>query len=235
MKNIGIIGGVGPIATSIYYRSLVDKVVTATRGTLPEIIVHSLPIDAEIENAFIQGYEYIDTKIYMRTRCLMLHALETFKQRNIETIAMPCNTLQPLLENICEGAPFHNLNLIQETSKRVLQHRVERVLIVGTNETCRSNMYGDTLKREGIQYTYLGEDDQKIVAQHISASLRTPQDASPYLESFVECIVRASKNVDGLVIACTDLAGYLLSEHLTIPVIDSLQTLIDSSAEYILS
>jgi aspartate racemase len=235
LNTIGIIGGVGPLATSLYRDSLIDKVVAATQGTSPEIIVHSLPIDAEIENAFIQGYEYVDTKIYMRTRRIMSHALETFMKRGIETIAMPCNTLQPLLEDSCKGKLIHNINLIEETSRQVVKQRVKRVLIIGTNETCRSNIYGDALKRLGVKYTYLAERDQKIVAQHISASLRTPQDASPYWESFVECIVHTSKDVDGLVIACTDLAGHWLSEHLSIPVIDSLQVLVDSSAKYILS
>jgi aspartate racemase len=234
LKNIGIIGGVGPLATSLYYRSLVDKVVTATQGNLPEVIMYSLPIDTKIEKAFIQGYPYVDTEIYMRTLHLMSHALETFMQSGIEKIAMPCNTLQPLLEDICEGKPLHNINLIQETSKQVLKHRMEHVLIIGTNETCRSNIYGDMLKRSGVTYKYLAESDQKIVAQYISASLHTPQHPSPHLQRFVECIVRASKDVDGLVIACTDLTD-LFSELLSIPVIDSLQALVDSSVEYILS
>jgi aspartate/glutamate racemase len=120
-------------------------------------------------------------------------------------------------------------NLIQ------LKYRMKHVLIIGTNETCRSNIYGDMLKRSGVTYKYLAESDQKIVAQYISASLHTAQHPSPHLQRFVECIVHASKDVDGLVIACTDLTNDLFSELLNIPVIDSLQALVDSSVEYILS
>jgi aspartate racemase len=237
LKNIGIIGGVGPIATQLYYDSLVTKI-EALHREKPEITVHNLNVDSEIENAFIQGYEYIDTKIYTRTRDLLVQALKEFVQSSITTVAMPCNTLQPLLEDICKqekASSFHNINLIEETSKQALKQKVKRVLIIGTNETCRGNIYGDTLKRSGIEYTYLAEDDQQIVAQHISACLRAPKDVSPYLGSFIACIKRASHDVDGLVIACTDLSDHLLSEHLSIPVIDSLQALVDSSAEYILS
>ncbi|MBA2393637.1 MAG: aspartate/glutamate racemase family protein [Ktedonobacteraceae bacterium] len=236
MKNIGIIGGVGPIATELYYHSLVTKVETL-HGEKPEITVYNLGVDPEIENAFIQGYECVDKEIYLRTRYLLLQVLEKFVQNSITTIAMPCNTLQPLLEDICkkEASSFHNINLIEETSMQVARQKVKRVLIIGTNETCRSNIYGDTLKRSGIEHTYLAEDDQQIVAQHISACLRAPQDASPYLKNFIACIERASHDVDGVVIACTDLSGHVLNEHLSTPVIDSLQALVDSSAEYILS
>ena len=237
MKNIGIIGGVGPIATELYCHSLVTKVETLY-GERPKMTVYDLNVDTEIENAFIQGYRYIDTEIYTRTRGLLVQALKEFVQNSITTIAMPCNTLQPLLEDICKqekASSFHNINLIEETSKQVSKQKVKRVLIIGTNETCRSNIYGDTLKRSGIEYTYLAEDDQQIVAQHISACLRDSKEVSPYLGSFIACIKRASHNVEGLVIACTDLSGHLLSEHFNIPVIDSLQALVDRSAEYILS
>jgi aspartate racemase len=235
LKNIGVIGGVGPLATTLYYRSLVDEVVTVTRGKLPGVIMYSLPIDAEIEQAFIQGYDHMDKEINLRTRCIISQAVETFVQAGIKTVAMPCNTLQPLLEDICDRNDVYNINLIQETSKRVRKREVSHALIIGTNETCRSNMYGRMLENAGIRYQYLEEDDQRIVALHISASLRAPQEESPYLNRFLDCIVRASRDVDGLVIACTDLTGHLLSNLLKIPVIDSLQALVDRSVEYVLS
>jgi aspartate racemase len=232
VRNIGVIGGVGPFATSLYYHALVDKVVTETHGHLPEIILYSLPIDTEIEKAFIEGANDVDTEISRRTTRLLIQAIEMLKRCGIETIAMPCNTLQPLLATICAEQQVHNINLIEETSREVAKREVRCALIIGTNETCRSNIYGKALEDKGIAYKYPEEKDQEIVAQHISSSLRAPQQESPYLQSFLSCIARASYNVDGVVIACTDLTGRLLSNHLKIPVIDSLQTLVDRSVEY---
>lgn len=50
MRSIGLIGGVGPLATTSYY---LDKVVAATEGCLPDLLMQSLPINTEIEKAFI--------------------------------------------------------------------------------------------------------------------------------------------------------------------------------------
>ncbi|GAC1657448.1 MAG: aspartate racemase [Ktedonobacteraceae bacterium] len=235
MRTIGIIGGVGPLATSLYYRALVDKVVAATQGQLPEIFIHSLPVDSGMETAFIRGSSQVETRISEQIQSLMLRSLEIFIQNKIKVVAMPCNTLQSLLEDTCERMHVHNINLITETSRRVVEHGLRHVLIVGTTSTCRSNEYGKSLARLGVGYKYLPEGDQVLAADHILYSLRAPHANSPYLIQFVDCIVRACRDVDGVILGCTDLTNHVASDVVGVPVIDSLQALIDRTVDYVLS
>lgn len=235
MKTIGIIGGVGPLATTLYYRALVDRVVVATQGLLPEIFLYSLPIDSEVERAFICSSFNGDNCISEKVRSLMLRSLEIFIQNQIKAVAMPCNTLQPLLEDICEIKGIHNINLVGQTVEQVFKDGFEHVLIIGTTSTCKGNEYGKSLTQLGVRYKYLSEDDQVLTSKHIISSLRTPHSSSPYLPQLVDCIARACRDVDGLIIGCTDLANHLTSDMVGVPVIDSLQVLIDRSIDYIFS
>lgn len=181
MKKLGIIGGAGPLASSLFYETLVQESYRL-QCTLPEILLLNYP--------FCRGST--------RLREELSHCLNVLEAAGAEVGVLVCNTLHLELINIPGHMHFFSIPdlVIDEIRKR----KGRRLLLLATQKTCRSRLY------QQIDLTMLcpSEEEQAIVEAVINRVIDgkiTKEDAQ-LIENVIN---KYSNQIDGVILGCTDL------------------------------
>ncbi|MGE7999059.1 aspartate/glutamate racemase family protein [Lysinibacillus sp. NPDC093190] len=213
-QTLGIIGGVGPLATMF----IGEMIVRRTKATKDQEHLHTI-----IDN---------DTNIPDRTAFILDSTQENpvpvivadakkLASVGANVIAIPCNTAHTFYDEIVEGSPVPVLHMIRETAKRASDLGAERVGILATTGTLTSRMYQDALEEFGI--TPVVPDDMmkekvmSIIYDYVKAGKDVSQeDWQPIEEAML------ALNCDRIVLGCTELSIVNRDLKLSDKYIDSL-------------
>lgn len=213
-QTLGIIGGVGPLATMF----IGEMIVRRTKATKDQEHLHTI-----IDN---------DTNIPDRTAFILDSTKENpvpvivadakkLASVGANVIAIPCNTAHTFYDEIVEGSPVPVLHMIRETAKRASDLGAERVGILATTGTITSRMYQNALEELGI--TPVVPDDvmkekvMSIIYDYVKAGKDVSwEDWRPIEEAML------ALNCDRIVLGCTELSIVNRDLKLSDKYIDSL-------------
>lgn len=190
--KIGIIGGAGPLASSLLYETLVHESYSLGRP-VPEIHLVNYP--------FTRGLTDEEGKANLQTiRDELSYCIHLLVESGVEEVILACNTLHLFLDRPSE-LPFQFHHLPEIVANAALKRGHNRLLILGTENTCHSRLY----HIPGIQPVYPIPQDQKMINAIIDRVLKgevLKKDA----ESVGSVIERAalSEEFDAVVLGCTD-------------------------------
>lgn len=230
-RRLGIIGGVGPNASANFYLSLVEECRRRAGDHYPELVMHSVALTGELEQAFVAGT--FDARHEARARQLLEDSVALLRGCGVDGVVLLCNTLHTYLWEVLDGAGPPCLDLVRTTCEHVWLRGLRRVLLLATTATARSGLYPRFATRLGVEVTVPGEADQQVVSRVIAASLADPAqraEGARTLESLLGRLV--DDRTEAVVLGCTDLATLALDTG-GLPVVDSLSCLVEASADFL--
>ncbi|WP_286924793.1 MULTISPECIES: aspartate/glutamate racemase family protein [Lysinibacillus] len=197
-QTLGIIGGVGPLATMF----IGEMIVRRTKATKDQEHLHTI-----IDN---------DTNIPDRTAFILDQTKENpvpviiDDARKLATIganiiAIPCNTAHTFYDEIAEGSPVPVLHMIRETAKRAYNLGAKRVGILATTGTLTSRMYQSALEEYGLTPVVPDEQIKEKVMSIIYDFVKAGKDVSLEEWQPIEEAMLAL-NCDRIVLGCTELS-----------------------------
>ncbi|AVK86224.1 aspartate racemase [Lysinibacillus sp. B2A1] len=197
-QTLGIIGGVGPLATMF----IGEMIVRRTKAKKDQEHLHTI-----IDN---------DTNIPDRTAFILDKTKENpvpviiddarkLASIGANMIAIPCNTAHTFYDEIAEGSPVPVLHMIRETAKRAYDLGAKRVGILATTGTLTSRMYQTALEEYGLTPVVPDEPIKEKVMSIIYDFVKAGKDVSaeewqPIEEAMLEL------NCDRIVLGCTELS-----------------------------
>lgn len=213
-QTLGIIGGVGPLATMF----IGEMIVRRTKATKDQEHLHTI-----IDN---------DTNIPDRTAFILDNTKENpvpvivadakkLASVGADMIAIPCNTAHTFYDDIVEGSPVPVLHMIRETAKRAYDLGAERVGILATTGTLTSHMYQDALEEFGITPVVPDDTMKEKVMSIIYDYVKAGKDVSKEDWQPIEEAMLAL-NCDRIVLGCTELSIVNRDLKLSDKYIDSL-------------
>ncbi|MFJ8515094.1 cysteate racemase [Lysinibacillus xylanilyticus] len=213
-QTLGIIGGVGPLATMF----IGEMIVRRTKATKDQEHLHTI-----IDN---------DTNIPDRTAFILDNTKENpvpvivadakkLASVGANMIAIPCNTAHTFYDEIVEGSPVPVLHMIRETAKRASDLGAKRVGILATTGTLTSRMYQDALEEFGITPVVPADAMKEKVMSIIYDYVKAGKDVSHEDWQPIEEAMLAL-NCDRIVLGCTELSIVNRDLKLSDKYIDSL-------------
>ncbi|WP_199883852.1 cysteate racemase [Anaerosinus massiliensis] len=155
MKKIGIIGGMGPMATV----DLFSKITRLTKAKSDQEHIHIL-VDS-------------NTSIPDRTKAIlengedpvpeMVRSALNLEAMGADVLLMSCNTAHYFYDRIKKFTHVTMLNMIQETAQEVKRRNIRCVGLLATEGTCRTGIYDQAFSAQGIQVV----KPEGIFEQHI--------------------------------------------------------------------
>ena len=228
MKTIGIIGGLGPETTSEFYLDIVFSCQKKDRTARPSIIITSVPLPYQIEEDAISKNIGIE-------RCLPFLVSEAKRLENAgaDFIVMPCNSLHIFIKDIRNAVKIPVLSIVEETVKFLKKNNFNKVGIVSTSATIENKLYENAFKENGIGYETPDDFQQAKLGKFI-LNLVTGQQNNKDRDELIKIISDfENKNVDCVVLACTDLQ-LLIPKHPNLKIFDTMKIFADASVENIL-
>lgn len=219
MYKLGVIGGMGPLATVKFY----DKVVLNT--------------DAHNDNEHIDLVILNHSTMPDRTRCIIEKKdleflnvikkdLEILDKIGVDVVAIPCNTSHYFYDEFSKYTNLKIINMIEETILEIKRRGVKQVAVFGTIGTLNSKVYDKYAQKYGIEVKELSAEDKNSVMNIIYKIKETNNLEN---KEFIEILNKyCDKDTIGI-IACTELS--LLDICKSINTIDALDVLVNKSIE----
>lgn len=229
MRSIGIIGGVGPGATSWLYLEIMKRCVELGVSTYPSIHVYSIPLDRRLERLFVDGTAGpAEERMVIST---LAEALRALSDQGVGLILMPCNTLHLYLEQIeqragTDAAPL--ANMVHLASRQLTPGT--RTMVLGT-ATMRDQRLYDRFTPRVSTLVYPAPIQQVAIQELIELCIGDPTlDPWPLLDAVLD---EPGPDYDEVLVACTDLCVTGSSAR-EVRAVGSLQSLATFGVDYIL-
>ena len=218
-KTIGILGGMGPLATA----NLFKKIVTMTK--------------ADGDNDHIRVYIDSNSAIPDRTAAIlqggpdptaeMLSALRHLEACGASCIIMPCNTAHYYLPRLqaLTGTPI--LDMLEITARRCAAlYPGKRAVILATRGTLATGLYSAALERQGVDFLVPDEREQDVLMHLIYGVVKASRPLAPEKETWRELLdgLRA-KGADYFILGCTELPIVAAELEIPRPFVDSTEEL----------
>lgn len=213
MKKIGIIGGAGPLASALLYETLIYESYSLGRK-VPEIVLLNFP--------FTRGLSLEEGLINkQKIQSELNYCVQFLANSGVELAILACNTLHLFLKSeVHPSIQFYSLpELVLNLAQKKHHHRL---LILGTQNTCRSNLY----ENGKIETIYPSSCDQIKIDEVINRILvgEIRMEDSELVENIIETASQ-EQSFDGVVLGCTDFP--VLHHHHPIfslkPIYDSIK------------
>lgn len=197
-KTLGIIGGVGPLATMFIGEMIVRKTVAEKdQDHIHTIITNNSSIPDR--TAFILGESDEDPVPVIVSDA---HRLEA---AGAEVLIMPCNTAHSFYEEIQRQTTLPLLHMIDETTQFVKQKGAKRVGILGTNGTIATGIYQAACEKQGMEAILPDEATQKLVMSLIYDDIKAGKRADAEKWSRIRQAMEEA-NCDEVILGCTELS-----------------------------
>ena len=219
MYKLGVIGGMGPLATVSFY----ERVVLNTA--------------AKCDNEHIDMVVLSHASMPDRTKCIIENRggefLEVIKKDfkilediGVEAVAIPCNTSHYFFDEFKKFTGLRIINMIEETILEVKKRGIEKIAVFGTLGTLNSKVYEKYANQHGLLVKEVSPEDKQAVMDIIYDIKETNGLDG---RRFVDILSRYCDDETVGIIACTELS--LLDIPRDINTIDALNVLVKSSIE----
>ncbi len=225
-KTIGILGGMGPLATA----NLFKKIVTMTK--------------ADGDNDHIRVYIDSNSAIPDRTAAIlqggpdptaeMLSALRHLEACGASCIIMPCNTAHYYLPRLqaLTGTPI--LDMLEITARRCAAlYPGKRAVILATRGTLATGLYSAALERQGVDFLVPDEREQDVLMHLIYGVVKASRPLAPEKETWRELLdgLRA-RGADYFILGCTELPIVAATLDAEGPFVDPTEELAKEAIRY---
>ncbi|MBA3237398.1 MAG: aspartate/glutamate racemase family protein [Parachlamydiaceae bacterium] len=191
MKKLGIIGGAGPLASALFYETLVQECYRLKRS-LPEILLLNYP--------FTRGLTPEEKQINsVQSQKELSCCLDALEIGGAEVAVLVCNTLHLELAKVPQrSVRFQSIPSL--VLKDIKEKRSERLLLLGTQNTCHSPLYQETGKTFFLP-SIVGQSVIDGVINNVLEGNICKND-SRLIE---ELIKTYPEHIEGVILGCTDL------------------------------
>lgn len=213
-RVIGVLGGMGPLATADLYRKIIDATPAQRDQDHLHVIIDADPRVPDRTEALLRGGE--DPTPWLITGGRRLAAA------GADFIVMPCNTAHAFLPRVQPEVPIPFVGMIDAAAREVgrLVKPGALVGILATSGTIAAGLYQGALKRAGLHPLVPGAADQADVEVgiHLVKAGTTGRDATDHVLVAARDLV--ARGAEALLAACTELPIILHQDDVTVPLVD---------------
>ncbi|TVZ55069.1 aspartate racemase [Lutibacter sp. Hel_I_33_5] len=215
MKTIGLIGGITPESTIMYYRVLNDLASKEYGG------IHSAKV-------LINSVDFgIISKYQKENRWDLLDDIMATAGVNLEKGGASCivicaNTMHLCIDAIRKSVSIPVIHIAEATSKTIMNQKIKKVALLGTKYTMEKDFYKNVLSSFGIDTIIPAKNDRDEIHRVIYDELSKGIIKASSKESYVAIINKQIENgATGIILGCTEIPLLIKQEDISIPVFDT--------------
>lgn len=199
MKTIGIIGGMGPLATADLYTKIIKFTLAEKDQEHVPVIIDSNPLIPDRTAYILQGGESPLPEIVKSIRRL--------EAAGCDFLIMPCNTAHHIIDEIKATTKIPFINMMEETVKVVAEmYPGEKVGLLATDGTAKSGAYHKYFASVGLD-VIIPKDHQEDVMDYIYKGVKTGN-----LEKDLKGLEMAIHEMEAMgatifILGCTELSA----------------------------
>jgi len=228
MKFIGVLGGMGPTSSVLFYRMLIEecqKIYGAKKDEdYPKILIYNLPTPGGISGT-------------LHSRDFLLKVLTEgvkFLERcGVDIICIPCASVHCFIEELIGESEVPMMNMIEIAAKNIFFNNIERVGLLATKACIFNKVFQKEFEKRGIE-TLVPDGDELDALEKIIWDVYEFKFEKNVkrLKNIVENLLE--KGAECIVIGCTELS-YFQDKLKEFPIVDCMRLLAQETIRFSLS
>ena len=197
-KILGIIGGLGPMASAQFLSLLTTMTDAQTDQDHIEAVLYSRPATPD-RTAFLLG-KSTDSPLPK-----LLESANTLENMGAAVLAMPCMTAYSFCNEISAAVRAQLVNPITETASLLRMQGHHKIGILATDGTLQVGLFQKALSAQELAFLTPDEKHQKLVMHLIYENVKTGQPADLDMLEETARYFRA-QGADRMILGCTELS-----------------------------
>jgi aspartate racemase len=215
MKTIGLIGGITPESTVLYYRILNDLAQKEFgRSSSSKVIINSMNFE-EIQNLLKAGrWDLLNV--------IMSEAGKSLESAGADYILICANTMHLCIDAVKKAVSIPVIHIAEATAKEITNSKLNKVALLGTKYTMENTFFTDILKKNALDTIIPNQDDRQIIHDVIydELALGILNDASK--KKYINIIQKLIKQgAEGIILGCTEIPLLIEQEDVSVPIFDT--------------
>ena len=230
-KTIGVLGGMGPEASSTLYRKIIkysqNEYNAIQDCDYPPIIINSLTLFGFDETG-ITDHELVKSQL--------IEGVQQLEKAGSDLIIIGCNTVHCYYDEMQNAVKVPIFNIIDETKKQVLDFKYKKIGLFASESTNQLQLYQKSFKVAGIEVISANKEQQKIlnlVIKHVMAGKRENTEDIIFLKDIARDLV--SQGAEAIVMGCTEIPLAINQSHTDIKLFDTIEIIVQSAVDYSLN
>ena len=217
--KLGVLGGMGPQATAVFYQRLIDHTLATTdQEHLPMLILSDTQVPDRTAALLSEDTAEVEARLLADAKVL--------EGWGATAIAIPCNTSHAFLPRLQSKVSVPMVNMIEETAAALKASGAQRVGILATDGTLRMGLYHAALKKVGIEPVSPPPALQEFVMHLIYHQIKRGERGNLEQMAAMDTAFR-TMDCDRAVLACTELSVCKEWHHLSDFYLDAMDVLAD--------
>lgn len=216
-KKIGIVGGMGPMATVDLFQMIVRYTDSADDQGHIRIFIDNNTQIPDRTAAILRGDDSPAEAI--------IGSAKGLAGLGADMILIPCNTAHYFYEKIQAGVDVEVVNMIDETAKEISRRGLTQVGLLATTGTVRTGLYRRYCEKRGITVLEPDEKGQSAVMDFIYAGVKASNasfDTGAFRAAAEDLLEQGAQ---ALILGCTELPVGFKMYGIGLPNVNTLEVL----------
>lgn len=223
MGRLGVIGGLGPMATALFLKMVVEMTDAARDQDHIEMIVYNCP-EIPDRTSYILGESG-------ENPAPGLIALgRRLAEQDVSLIAIPCITASYFAPELREAVPVKILNAVESVRAYVLERNYRRVGLMATTGTIRCGLFQEAFAGSGCALILPGEKRQEDVMHVIYENVKANRPVERHRFEAASEELRAA-GAELIILGCTELSVVREQEPIGAGYLDAMQLMAKCAVE----
>lgn len=196
-KTIGILGGMGPLATADLFQKIILHTDAACDQDHPCVFIDSNTDIPDRTAALLHGGESPVPE--------MLKSAKRLVNLGVDFIIMPCNTAHNYYMDIVRSVYTPVLHMIGETCDALLARGVKRAGLLATDGTVETGIYQRIFQGSGIELIVPEGEEQAAVMDVIYNGVKAGDMNHDVTALRKTCDALLAHGAETLILGCTEL------------------------------
>lgn len=220
-KVLGVIGGMGPIATSYFMELVIKMTDAATDQEHLDMIIYNIPSIPD-RTSYIVDHDNPSPLPVIQD---IAHKLENL---GVEFLAMPCCTAHYFGDDLEKSLHKPFVNIIRATVGYLKERGIKRVGVMATDGTIRTGLFKKELEVNNMEAVIPSKEAQQDVMHVIYKNVKANEPVE--MERFHRAANELKANgAEAIILGCTELSLVKRDYNIGAGFIDAMEVLAQKS------
>ena len=229
MKRIGIIGGMAPESTQLYYKYIIEEARKRLGDhNYPEIIIYSVN--------FQKFINWMKNGAWRNVADALVDIIYRLRDAGADFALIATNTMHIVFDEVSRRSPIPLLSIIDAVADEILKCNIKIVGLLGTRYTMTEDFYKVRLNKLGIEVIIPPSDDIDLVHYIIFEELVKGIIRDKSKSELLRIIKGFEKEgAGGVILGCTEIPMIITQEDVNIKLFDTTKIHAVKALEYALN